>query len=108
MVIYGSGHILNFMRHREKYKNYLRERAKSGVRARLANIMARPAPDYPEERRPGKITISLNGQDIVVDLIPEGNCTQYLAIFNGEKWRVAGMKAIHAEIRKRMPPLKGW
>jgi len=47
----------------------------------------------------------LNGQTITVDLIPEGNCTQWLAVFDGKPWKVAGMKAIHAEIRRRMPPM---
>ena len=88
-------------------RRYSDEDRAKGQRERLGKILGSPAPDYPQGRKPGRITVDVNGVALVVDLIPAGNCTQWLAIFDGAPWKVAGMDKIHTEIRRRMPPLKG-
>jgi len=105
-VLYGTGYITNIMRH---YDDNDRDKAQ---RERFRNALEFPAPDYPTDRKPGKITVELNGMTLVVDLIPDGNCTQWRVLFGGVLWVrngsvvVAGMKQIHAEIRRRMPPAR--
>jgi len=82
------------------------DRSKS-AEVRLANALAMPAPDYPQDRTPGQIIKRINGQELIVDLIPKGYCNQWLAIFPDGFKLLAGMSKIDAEIRKRMPPLLG-
>lgn len=100
--------ILSDIMRRFKFRKYSHRQAVLGVTARLHKILDAPSPDYPSDRQPGRITIDLNGQHLVIDLIPAGDCTQYQAVFNGVPWKIAGMKKIHAEIRRRMPPLRGY
>lgn len=82
------------------------DRIKS-AQARLANALAYPAPDYPLDREPGQIIHMVNRQILIVDLIPKGRCVQHLARFPDGTEVLAGLNGIHAEIRKRMPPLLG-
>ncbi|MCK4782153.1 MAG: hypothetical protein KAV87_00270 [Desulfobacteraceae bacterium] len=90
---------------RRKYSD--QDRIKS-AQVRLANALAHPTPDYPLERVPGQIIHVINRQILIVDLIPKGRCVQHLARFPDGTEILAGLNGIHAEIRKRMPPLLGW
>ena len=92
------------MRHRK----YTHKQAVAGVAAKLRNILDGPSPNYPLDRVPGYIVQFVNNRFQVVDLLPEGYCNQHRAIFQNGIEIVAGMDAIHAELRKRMPPLLGW
>ena len=90
---------------RHKYTDYDRQKS---AEVRLANALAYPAPDYPLDRVPGQIIHIVNRQILVVDLIPKGRCVQHLAKFPDGTEILAGLNGIHAEIRKRIPPLLGW
>ncbi len=83
------------------------DRIKS-AQARLANALEHPVPDYPLDREPGQIIHIINRQILIVDLMPKGRCVQHLARFPDGSEILAGLNGIHAEIRKRMPPLLGW
>jgi len=89
-----------------RHSKNTRKQAISGENLRLAKILARPAPDYPQDRQPGQIIQRQNGQELIVELIPWGRCDQHRAVFpDGSEIR-AGMDEIHAEIRRRLPPRK--
>ena len=66
-----------------------------------------PCPYYPSKRQRGEIIKRVNGQELIVELIPKGNCTQWLAVFPDKSTVLGGMNKIDAEIRKRMPPALG-
>jgi len=83
------------------------DRAKA-TEVRDRNITSGPAPDYPAHRQPGEIIKRVNGQELTVKLYPWGKCTQWLAIFPDGKSVKGGMNKIDAEIRLRMPPLRGY
>ena len=83
------------------------QRAKA-VKIRLANIMKKPAPDYPEPRKPGKIVIEINGIKTIVDLKPHPrHIAQWVVTINGKIWkRKAGMNKVWREIARLNPPAR--
>lgn len=87
---------------RRKYNDTDREKAPN---SRLEAALSHPTPDYPQGRKPGQIIQRHNGQELVIDLIPWGRCTQWRAVFPGGLEIMGGMDEIHAEIRRRIPPL---
>lgn len=92
------------MRHWEKHRENQKLRSALGVAAVNRNLINGPCPDYPAQRENGVIIQAVNKQIVVVDLIPEGRCDQWLALFPSGEFGVAGMNDIHAEIRRIMPP----
>ena len=92
------------MRHRK----FTHKQALAGVEARLRNLVDMPPPTQLLDRVPGYIIHFVNNKFQVVDLIPEGYCNQYKAVFQSVNSILSGMDGIHAEIRKIMPPLTGW
>ena len=92
------------MRHRK----FTHKQALAGVEARLMNLVNMPPSEYPIDRVHGYIIHFVNNKFQVVDLIPEGYCNQYKAVFQSGNSILSGMDGIHAEIRKIMPPITGW
>ena len=76
--------------------------------ARFRKILESEPLDYPQIRHPGQIIQRANGQELIVELIPWGRCTQWRAVFPDGAEIKGGMGEIHAEIRKRMPPLHSY
>lgn len=88
-----------------------KKKSRNFVNARLRHIMDRPAPDYPEEipfYRGEHIYNSFDfGKDVtVVDMFKTRHIACYMVVIDGELWSYkAGMNKIHAEIRRRNPPV---
>lgn len=92
------------MRHYPARK-FTHDQALAGVEAKLRKLVNMPPPDYPLDRVPGYIIHFVNGIYTVVNLEPEGYCSQHRATFHDNSSILSGMDGIHAEIRRVMPPL---
>lgn len=90
------------MRHYDDTDREAAKRARLGKIADIKHDEPRPA-----ERQPGESIHRLNGQELIVKLLPWGRCTQYRAVFPDGAEIKGGMDEIHTEIRRRMPPLRG-
>jgi len=84
-----------------RYNDYNR---KKSAEVRLAAALSRPTPEYQCKRQRGEIIKRINGVELIVVLIPKGNCTQWLAVFPDGKTVFGGLNKIDAECRRRMPP----
>jgi hypothetical protein len=80
------------------------------VKSRLKKIMDGPRPDCPEPRKPGKISMELNGRKTEVDLLPIGShVAQWSVTINGKKYQEPmGMTAVYKEIARLNPPARNF
>ena len=89
---------------------YIANQRRAAVRSRLEHIVNGPKPDYPEQRKSGKMVILINGIKTVVLLEPyRRNITQWKVTINGKLFSEhCGMRRVYEELARLNPPARNY